>query len=169
MYYICSKEFEFMVTKDHAREIPEWVLSKMQYFCAYEERCIQDVKTKLQTFHLQEDVYDNIINKLIKDDYLDEERYAKLFAGGKFRINHWGKNKIYSALQQKGLPELFILEGLNEIDPDEYITALRLLISKKSLEVEGPDFSKKIKKLANFAISRGFEPNIVWDVLNFRD
>ena len=66
-----------MVIKDHAREIPDWVLSKMQHYCAYEERCIQDVKTKLRTFHLQEDVYDSIINKLIKEDYLNEERFAK--------------------------------------------------------------------------------------------
>jgi regulatory protein len=158
-----------MVIKDHAREIPDWVLSKMQHYCAYEERCIQDVKTKLRTFHLQEDVYDSIINKLIKEDYLNEERFAKVFAGGKFRINHWGKNKIYAALLHKGLPELFILEGLNEIDPHEYITGLRAIISKKSKEVIEPDFSKKIKKLANFAVSRGFESNLVWDVLNFKD
>jgi regulatory protein len=158
-----------MVIKDHAREIPDWVLSKMQHYCAYEERCIQDVKTKLRTFHLQEDVYDSIINKLIKEDYLNEERFAKVFAGGKFRINHWGKNKIYAALLHKGLPELFILEGLNEIDPHEYITGLRTIISKKSKEVIEPDFSKKIKKLANFAVSRGFESNLVWDVLNFKD
>jgi regulatory protein len=158
-----------MAIKDHTQDIPEWVLSKMQYFCAYEERCIQDVKIKLQTFHLQENVYENIINKLIREDYLNEERFARVFAGGKFRINKWGKNKIYAALQQKGIPELFILEGLNEIDPHEYITALRTLISKKSNEVRETDFSKKLKKLANFAISRGFEPNMVWDVLNFRD
>ena len=158
-----------MVIKDHAREIPEWVLSKMQHFCAYEERCIHDVKTKLLTFHLQEDIYDGIINKLIKDDYLNEERFARAFARGKFRINRWGRNKIYAALQQKGLPELYILEGLNEIDPNDYITTLRSLISKKSAEVSETDFSKKIKKLANFAISRGFESNLVWDVLNFRD
>jgi regulatory protein len=158
-----------MAIKDHAHEIPEWVLSKMQHYCAYEERCVQDVKTKLKAYHLQENVYDSIINQLVMDDYLNEERYARAFAGGKFRINHWGKNKIYTALQQKGLPELFILEGLNEIDQHEYLTLLRTLISKKSHELDDSDFSTKIKKLANFAISRGFESNLVWDVLNFKD
>jgi len=158
-----------MTIKDRQYEVPEWVLLKMQHYCAYEERCILDVKLKLQTFHLQEDVYENIINKLIKDDYINEERFARVFAGGKFRINHWGKNKIYAALQQKGLPELFILEGLNEIDQHDYINLLRNLISKKSQELVETDFSRKMKKLSNFAISRGFEPNLVWDVLNFKD
>jgi regulatory protein len=158
-----------MVKRDHYQEIPSWVLSKMQHYCAYEERSLQDVKTKLKTFHLQENMNEPIINQLIKENYLNEERFAKVFASGKFRINHWGKNKIFAALQQKGLPELFILEGLNEIDPHEYMTSLREIISKKSKEVKETDFSKKIKKLANFAISRGFEPSLVWDVLNFRD
>lgn len=157
-----------MAKKDFHSVTPEWVLSKMQYYCAYEERCVQDVKLKLRTFHLQENIYENIINKLIKEDYLNEERFARAYAGGKFRINHWGKNKIYAALQQKGLPELFILEGLNEIDPHEYVTLLRTIISKKSNELSELDFTNKMKKLANFAISRGFEPNLVWDVLNFK-
>jgi regulatory protein len=158
-----------MVKRGHHAEIPQWVLSKMQHYCAYEERCLRDVKIKLQAFRLQETINESIINKLITDDYLNEERFAKIFAGGKFRINHWGKNKIYAALQQKGLPELFILEGLNEIDEDEYRAVLKGLLSRKSKEVTDPDFSVKIKKLANFAISRGFEPNLVWDMLNFKD
>ncbi len=158
-----------MVRKDQKKEIPEWVLSKIRHFCAYEERCVKDVKTKLQSFHLQVDVYDAVINQLIKDDYLNEERYAKVFAGGKFRINHWGRNKIYAALQEKGLPELFILEGLNEIDEQEYMSVLKGLLSKKSREVAEPDFLVKNKKLANFAISRGFEPNLVREVLNLKE
>ena len=149
-------------------KIPEWVLSKMKQYCAYQERCMFDVKEKLKTFHLQEDVYEGIILKLKKEDYLNEERFAKVFAGGKLRVNHWGKNKIYAALQRKKVPELFILEGLNAID-DEYVSVLHEVIAKKNNELKETDIHKRNKKLAKFAISKGFESNLVWDVLNYKD
>ncbi len=155
--------------KQTDQKIPDWVLSKMKQYCAYQERCMFDVKTKLNEFHLRDDLYDKVIIQLKKEDYLNEERFARVFASGKLRINKWGKNKIYAALQQKRVPELFILEGLGEIDQDEYINILRDLISKKSKELKETDFSKKMKKLANFATSRGFESKLVWDVLNFKD
>lgn len=155
--------------KQTDQKIPDWVLSKMKQYCAYQERCMFDVKTKLNEFRLRDDLYDKVIIQLKKEDYLNEERFAKVFASGKLRINKWGKNKIYAALQQKRVPELFILEGLGEIDQDEYINILRDLISKKSKELKVTDFSKKMKKLATFAISRGFESKLVWDVLNFKD
>ena len=151
------------------QQIPDWALSKMKQYCAYQERCMLDVKTKLKTFHMRDDLYEKIIIQLRREDFLNEERFAKVFASGKLRINKWGKNKIYAAMQQKKVPELFILEGLSEIDQEEYIQILRDLISKKSKELKETDFSKKMKKLATFATSRGFESKLVWDVLNFKD
>ena len=158
-----------MTIRSKSAKIPDWVLSKMKQYCAYQERCMNDIKTKLETFHLQEDVCDNIILELKKENYLNEERFAKVFAGGKLRINHWGKNKIYAALQKKRVPELFILEGLNAIDDAEYLSVLREVIAKKSSVLKESDFNRRNKKLAKFAISKGFEHNLVWDVLNYKD
>ena len=158
-----------MASLGKSAKIPEWVLSKMKQYCAYQERCMFDVKEKLKTFHLQEDVYESIILKLEKEDYLNEERFAKVFAGGKLRINHWGKNKIYAALQQKRVPALFILEGLNAIDDHEYMSILHGVIAKKNNELKESDISRRNRKLAKFAVSKGFEHNIVWDVLNYKD
>ncbi|MBN2174990.1 MAG: RecX family transcriptional regulator [Bacteroidales bacterium] len=141
----------------------------MKHFCAYQERCMQDVKQKIAPLHLQEDIYDALISRLVREDYLNEERFAKSFARGKLRINKWGKNKIYAALQQKQVPELFILEGLNDIDDKEYKHILHEVISKKSKELKDSDYNRRNKKLAKFAISKGFEPNLVWDVLNYRE
>ena len=157
-----------MTSLGKSAQIPDWVLSKMKQYCAYQERCMFDVKEKLKTFHLQEDVYESIILKLEKEDYLNEERYAKVFAGGKLRINNWGNNKIYAALQQKRVPELFILEGLNVID-DEYMSVLHKVIVKKNNELKETDIYRRNKKLAKFAISKGFEYKLVWDVLNYKD
>jgi regulatory protein len=157
------------MTLKEKQQVPEWILSKMKHFCAYQERCMQDVTTRLSTFHLQEDVYESIINILIKENFLNEERFARSFARGKLKYNKWGKNKIYATLQLKGVPEIFIEEALNEIDPHEYITVLRNLVAAKSKEIKETEFNRKIKKLANFATSKGFESDLVWDVLNFRD
>lgn len=130
---------------------------------------MQDVRIKLKSFHLQEGMDEKIIVELEKENYLDEARFAKVFASGKLRINKWGRNKIYAALQQKKVPEFFILQGLSEIDQDEYIQVLRNLIASKSKEIKEPDFDRHNKKVANFAISKGFEPRLVWDILNYRD
>jgi len=146
-------------------EIPDWVLSKMKQYCAFQERCMFDVKTKLKTFHLQDDIYEHIVIELKKENFLNEERYAKMFANGKLRINKWGRSKIYAAMQQKRVPELFILEGINSIDEDEYISVLENVISKKSQEINEPDSFKRNKKLAKFAASKGFESNVIWKVL----
>ena len=151
------------------KDIPDWVLAKMKQYCAYQERSMYDVKSKLKSFHLQEGIAEKIILELEKENYLDEARYAKVFASGKIRINKWGKNKIYAALQQKRVPEFFILQGLSEIDEDEYLHVLREVISAKSREIKEPDFNRHNKKVAKFAISKGFESQLVWDILNYRD
>ena len=149
--------------------LPEWIVAKIKHYCAFQERSILEVRTKLKTFHLQENVFDAIINHLIDENFLNEERFAKAFVSDKFRLTKWGKNKIYLALQQKRVPELFILEALSEISQEEYLSVLRQLISKKSRELTEKDFRKRNHKLANFAISRGFEPTLVWKVLEYKE
>jgi regulatory protein len=151
------------------KNIPDWVLSRMKQYCAFQERCMADVKAKLKSFRLQEGMAERIILELEKENYLDEARYARGFASGKLRINKWGKNKIYAALQQKRVPELYILQGLSEIDEEEYLRVLRDVIAAKSRAVKEPDFNRRNQKVAKFAIAKGFEPGLVWDVLNYKD
>jgi len=146
--------------------IPHWIYKKMTSYCAYQERCLMEVRLKLKPFPLQEKVHDAIIAELVRDNYLNEERFAKVFASGKFRIKQWGKNKIYLALQQKQIPEFFILESLSEIDQDEYVKTLKNIIKKKRKELSGKDISKLNLKLAKFAHSKGYENGLIWEILN---
>lgn len=146
--------------------IPHWIYAKMKTYCAYQERCLIEVRLKLKPYSLQEKVYDAIIAELVRDNFLNEERYAKVFASGKFRIKQWGKNKIYAALQQKQIPELFILEAMNEIDQDEYIKTLKGIIDKKKKELTEKDISNLNLKLAKFAYSKGYEKGLIWEILN---
>lgn len=124
-----------------------------------------DVKTKLATFHLQEGIDEQVILLLKKENYLDEARYARVFAMGKIRNNKWGKIKIYTALQQKQVPEFFILQGLNLIDENDYINILTGLIASKNKLLKGKDSFQRNQKLAKFALGKGFEANLVWKVI----
>ena len=144
----------------------EFLLAKMQNYCSYQERSIFDVKSKLINGKVQEKVIDEIINELVKEDYLDEERYAKAFAGGKFRINKWGKNKIINELHKKQIPDIYIQIGLQEIDDEEYLITLKEIISKKDATLIVADKEKRMQRLANFAISKGYSREVVWKVLN---
>ena len=146
-------------------EMPDWVLAKMQQFCSFQERCLLDVKSKLKTFHLQEGIDEQVILHLKKENFLDEARYARVFATGKIRNNKWGKIKIYAALQQKQVPEFFILQGLTQIDENEYIKILTHVIKSKNKLLKEKDSFRRNQKLAKFAVGKGFEANVVWKVI----
>ncbi len=147
-------------------KIPEWTYSKITHYCAYQERCVQDVRIKLKTLGVTEKLMDTIIAELIKDNFVNEERFAKLFTSGKFRIKKWGKSKIYKALQQKRVPEFFILDALNEINDLEYCQTLGQLLKKKNREIREEDLKKINQKLINFAHSKGYEAPAIRKVMN---
>lgn len=166
-YYICLiKQVIMTATKKNSSPIPDWVLTKMVQFCTYQERSMYDVKSKLKTFRLQDGMDEQVIVYLKREKYLDEARFAKVFASGKMRMNKWGKVKIYAALQQKNVPEFFILQGLNEVDEEEYLTVLRKVLDAKNKLLKEKDPYKRKQKLAKFANGKGFESDIIWRVLN---
>lgn len=147
----------------------EWALKKMMYFCAFQERCMDDVQTKLKEFNLQPRFNAEIVNILIAENYLNEERFVKEYSVGKFRINKWGRNKIMQSLQLKKIPEIYIEMGIREIDEDEYKSMLSHIIIKKSREIHEINEMKRNRMLANYAISKGFEPDLVWDIIKFKE
>ena len=147
-------------------KIPEWTYSKISHYCAYQERCVEEVREKLKSLGVKDDLKLVIIAELIKDNYLNEQRFAGLFTSGKFRIKKWGKSKIYRALQQKRVPELFILEALNEIDDLEYCQTLGKLLKKKNDEIKDENLAKRDQKLINFAHSKGYEFPAIRKVMN---
>lgn len=144
----------------------QYILSKAQQFCTYQERSLFELKTRLEEWKTQPKVAEKIIIQLINDDYLNEERFAKSFAVGKFRQKQWGKNKIIYALKLKKVPDLIIQIGLEEIDDIEYTKSLVDLLKKKSKEIKEKNLHKKNYKLASYAINKGFRPGLVWDVIN---
>ncbi|MCD4735504.1 MAG: RecX family transcriptional regulator [Bacteroidales bacterium] len=147
------------------KDNPEWILIKMRNYCAYQERCVSDVRTKLQSFNIVDKLTDNIISQLMKEDYVNEERYARVFAHGKFMNNKWGRNKIFRYLQQKKIPEMMIQMGLQEIDEKEYFKILEKLITRKIQELSDTDLKIRKNKIITFAVGKGFEVDLVREIM----
>lgn len=108
---------------------------------------------------------ESIIAALVTDGFLNESRFAQAFAGGKFRMKQWGRLKITKALEQKGVSKSCIRIGLKEIPETDYRHTLQLLLSKKLSKVPDSDSLGERKKAAVYAIQKGFEPDLVWDVI----
>lgn len=144
---------------------PSAALQKAQSFCSYRERCQQEVRNKLYEWGLFPKEVEQIISQLIGDNFLNEERFAKAFASGKFRIKGWGRNKIRMMLKQLGLNDYCIKKGLEQIDEDEYIKFLEKLIEKKARTVKESNEFKRKNKIAAYAIGKGFEGDLVWEYL----
>lgn len=144
---------------------PTEAISKAQQYCAYQERSHQEVRNKLYSYGLWKNDVEEILTQLITDGFLNEERFAKAFAGGKFRIKHWGKNKIENELKFKGISKRCIQTGLREIDDLDYRKKLTQLIKKKNQTLSEPNPFKRRHKIGMFVIGKGYEAELVWSLL----
>ena len=140
-----------------------FLLNKARKYCSYQERCIAEIKSRLIEWKASERTIEMIIQTLEKEDYINEERYAISFALGKLRNNKWGKNKIFYAMSQKRIPEIYIQMGLNEIDDEEYINTLKFIISSKKIDEK--DEFKRNNKLVRYAVQKGFQASFAWKVI----
>ncbi|WP_346237487.1 regulatory protein RecX [Niabella insulamsoli] len=145
----------------------EQALQKLRHYCAYSERCHQDVVQKLYDLNVWKKDHDEILASLIEENYLNEERFAKAFAGGHFRTKQWGRNKITQALKQKGVSAYCIRSGLKEIDEDDYAATLEKLFQKKWEGQKGvSNRFAKMKNVSAYLIQKGYEPPLVHQLFN---
>ena len=140
-------------------------LAKAEHFCAYQERAQQEVRDKLYDWGLWPDAVENIIVKLIGDNFLNEERFAKAYVQGKFKQKGWGRIKIKQGLKIKKIPENLLKKALLTIDGDEYFDMLTRVLSKKAVLLTEKVPYKRRYKLQQYALSRGFETDLIIDVL----
>lgn len=143
----------------------ETIKKKIYHYCAYQERSHQEVKNKLYNLGLNSENVEELISHLILEGYLNEERFAKAFAGGKFRLKSWGKLKIVKALEGKGLTKNCIHSGLKEIEDADYTKTIELLVAKKLEHLKEQNPFVKRDKLASYIIQKGFEPELVWEIV----
>ena len=144
---------------------PDQVLDKMAKYCAYQERCVKDVRDKLKTFEIPEEEKAKILDYLLDNRFVNDERFVKSFVRGKVNQSGWGVNKIRFHLIQKGIDKDIIDEALGQTDEEAYRQRLIEILKTKSKTVKADsDFEKK-RKLAAYAMQKGFEGSLVWEVL----
>jgi regulatory protein len=144
---------------------PKIALAKAERYCAYQERAQQEVRDKLYEWGLWPEAVENIITELIGGNFLNEERFAKAYAMGKFRQKGWGRIKIKQGLKLKKVSDVLIKKALQQIDGDDYEMMLSALLAKKSRLISEKDPFKRRYKLQQYAYGRGYETDIVVELL----
>ena len=136
---------------------------KLEAYCAYQERCHREVVEKLRKMRMIPLAIDEIVVHLIKNGYLNEERYAKSYARGKFRIKKWGRVRIERELKMKGLSSYIIDAALEELDEDEYESVFNDIAERKYNSIKEKNPYKARAKLVNYLLYRGWESDLVYE------
>lgn len=142
--------------------IDDRVYKKAASYCAYQERCQQEVREKLHSWKVILPDAEKIIAKLIGDNFINEERFAVAYAGGKFRMKQWGRLKIKHALEQKKISPYCIDKALKQVYNKDYELTLKKLISQAAQRITEKNLLKKNNLISRHLISRGYEPELVW-------
>ena len=138
---------------------------RLKDYCAIQDRCQWDVIQKMREWGLLEVTKNHLLELLIQEHYVDEERYSRSFCRGKFRIKKWGKRKITNELKKKGISDVCITNGLEEIDDIEYLEELDNICQKKKDSIKEKNHFIKKKKIATYLINKGYESDLIWDKL----
>lgn len=144
----------------------EEIKQKMLNYCVYQDRCHYEVEQKMRDFLLIPEAKDEILLYLIQERYLDEERFVRSYIRGKFYMKHWGRYKIQLNLKQKQISEKLISRCWDEIDDNDYKKTIRSFIEKQQDNIKETNTFKKKNKIIKFLISKGFEYEVILDVMH---
>ncbi|SHF90468.1 regulatory protein [Flavobacterium segetis] len=136
---------------------------KIEHYCAYQERCHEEVVQKLRSMKMDADEIDVIIVKLLSDNFLNEERFACSFARGKHRMKQWGKIRIINELKFKKINQRLITTALQEISEEEYLLTFHTLAERNWESIRETNTLKKRKKFCDYLLRKGFESNLVYE------
>ena len=143
----------------------EDVLQRIRHYCAYQERCHEEVRSKLISLKVYADELEEVIGQMVQEDFLNEERYAKAFAGGKFRMQQWGREKIERALRQRKVSSYCIRKGIEEIDEDVYRETLQSLFEKARQKYGQGTPAQRHQRIWNALRRKGYEAELVGSLL----
>lgn len=141
-------------------------LEKAQSFCAYQERCHKEVRTKLYSWGVRGEDVEFVLADLIENNFLNEERFARAYTRGKFKIKRWGKHRIQKELEVRSISSFCIELALSEeIDADDYLKSLEEVLINKWKSLKFDKGFQTINKVVAYTVSRGYESNLVWDTI----
>ncbi len=140
-------------------------LNKLRRYCAYQERCHEEVRSKLLELKVYGDELEEIIATLVAEDFLNEERYAKAYAGGKFRMKQWGRVRIEKELRFRKVSAYCIRKAMEEIPEEVYLETLHKLFQKARKQYAGGTPAQRHYKVRQFLLRKGYEPDLVFSLL----
>ena len=139
---------------------------KLEQYCVYQDRCHKEVEQKMREYNLIPEAKELILLSLMQDNFLNEERFSKSFARGKFRIKNWGKQRIISELKFKDISSYNIKTALKEIDEVEYLKTIYKITENRNEVISEPNHYKRKKKLIDFLMRKGFENELIFKTVN---
>ena len=139
---------------------------KLEQYCVYQDRCHKEVEQKMREYNLIPEAKELILLSLMQDNFLNEERFARSFARGKFRIKNWGKQRIVRELKFKDISLYNIKTALKEIDETEYLKTIYRITENRNEVISEPNPYKRKKKLVDFLMRKGFENELIFNTVN---
>jgi regulatory protein len=137
------------------------VLNQLARYCAYQERCVSEIKQKMKSLLLDESDHADYLIWLSENNYLNEARFVELYVRSKFNQKHWGRNKIMFELKKRGIPESMLSNAWNGIEHADYLDQLAHILQKKKAELKAGTKQQKYQKCYAFALSKGYESNLI--------
>lgn len=140
----------------------EEIKKKLEFFCVYQDRCHKEVEKKVKEFNLIPEAREMILLHLLQENFLNEERFAKSYARGKFRIKKWGKQRIIRELKFRDISAYNIKSALKEIDEEEYLKTVFEITEKRNESISETNQYKRKKKLIDFLLRKGYETDLIF-------
>lgn len=139
---------------------------KLEQYCVYQDRCHKEVEQKMREYNLIPEAKEMILLSLLQDNFLNEERFAKRFARGKFRIKHWGKQRIVRELKFRDISSYNIKTALKEIDVQDYLKTIYSITEKRNEAISEPNIYKRKRKLIDFLMRKGYENELIYKTVD---
>ena len=140
--------------------------SKMEHYCVYQDRCHQEIERKMNEYQMIPEAKEKILLHLMRHDFLNEERFSKSFARGKFRIKNWGKQRIIRELKIKNISSYNIKTALKEIDEELYVKTIEKIAISKNNTIKESNLFKKNKKIYDYLYRKGFESSLIIETIS---
>ena len=144
----------------------EQVLQKLRFYCRYQQRCQSEIRQKLFELGINKKDHDELINELVKENCVNEERFAMAFASGRFKMKQWGRKKIQRGLKEKKVSDDVAQKALEQINKKEYIGVLSKLAKERYASLKHEQYLIRRKKTMNYLLQKGYEVDLVKDALN---
>jgi len=140
--------------------------SKMEHYCVYQDRCHQEIERKMKEYQMIPEAKEKILLHLMRHDFLNEERFSKSFARGKFRIKNWGKQRIIRELKIKNISSYNIKTALKEIDEELYVKTIEKIAISKNNTIKESNLFKKKKKIYDYLFRKGYESSLILETIS---